>query len=75
LNLSQGIEEVTPDWIEALNQGKLFGPITGLNLLLASDRVDHGLVSFIPDQYLASISGREALRQSVAVLESTLGQV
>jgi hypothetical protein len=69
------IVNIIPIGINFLNQRQLPRAVTGFDLFLARDCIDHGLVQLVPNKYFAAISRRETFSQTVAMFEGALGQI
>src|ERR1700722_5464040 len=72
---AQLIVQVTPSWVESLNQGQLFLSRSTFDLLFARDGVHHCRMHLVPDKYFASIPGRETVQRSSAVQPNPLRQI
>src|SRR3954465_5567010 len=54
-NSYQRLVKISPFGIQSFDQGQFLGTTSCLDLLFPNDRVGHGVVQFVPDQYLATI--------------------
>ena len=71
----QILVQILPFRIDRFNQRDLLRARAALDLLLAGDGFVHPFVSFVEDQPIAAVAGREARRHAVAMLEDALGEI
>ena len=61
--------QVSPSWVDRLNEVNLARPPPSLNLLLPGDCLHHFIVTFVVDQPRDTVPAREARYQHLLVLK------